>query len=104
MYRTGSPYTVVEDFNTTDEDIVFGPINGIRLNDCHRFDASLLYRFNFSNSIAKQFVLGLSFQNIYSRQVPLSVFYRVDGGVNDGEFELNRIRTTFFGFCAKCDT
>ena len=97
-YRTGSPFTPVDDFDPQTETIDFGNINSERLPDYHRLDASLLYNFNFSKSKRTKGVLGLSLQNIYSRQVPLSVFYRVDTDPVTDVDELNRIEQLSLGF------
>lgn len=98
LCRTGSPFTAVESFNEANEDIVFGAINSERLTNYHRLDGSLLYQFKFSKSTMKRCVLGLSFQNLYSRRVPISVFYRIDDNPNTGNAELNRIEQRSLGF------
>jgi hypothetical protein len=98
LYRTGSPFTAIDNFDVDDEAIVYGSINGERLTDYHRLDASLLYQLNFSRSTIKRCVLGVSFQNLYSRRVPISVFYRIDDNPSTGEAELNRIEQRSLGF------
>lgn len=98
QYRTGSPFTTVESFDETTEEIVLGSINGSRLKDYHRLDASLLYYFGLSKKAGKHCVIGLSFQNLYSRRVPLSVSYRIDSNPNTGLTELNRVEQRSLGF------
>ncbi|GAA3593909.1 carboxypeptidase-like regulatory domain-containing protein [Flavivirga amylovorans] len=98
MYRTGSPFTPVDNFNVTSGDIDFGLINSERLPNYHRLDASLLYHFKLSQRNKTRGVFGVSLQNIYSRQIPLSVFYRVDTNPNTGVEELDRIEQLSLGF------
>jgi len=97
-YRTGSPFTPVESFNVIEDDLDFGPINSQRLPNYHRLDASLIHKFKFSKNNDINGVFSLSFQNIYARQVPLSVFYRTDENPVTGTEELNRIEQLSLGF------
>ena len=97
MYRTGSPFTPTEGFNTVTGNVNFGAINSLRLPEYHRLDASILYKFFSSNSKFRA-VVGASLQNIYSRQVPISVYYRVDTDPDTGQKELNRIQQLSLGF------
>lgn len=98
MYRTGSPFTPAESFNGTTKEVNFGAINSFRLPDYHRLDASLLYNIALSKRSNFKGTIGASLQNIYSRQVPISVSYRVDENTITGEDELNRIQQLSLGF------
>ena len=97
-YRTGSPFTPVESFDINEDDINFGAINSQRLPDYHRLDASIVHNFTFSKNKDVKGVFSLSFQNIYARQVPLSVFYRTDTNPTTSTEELNRIEQLSLGF------
>ena len=97
-YRTGSPFTPVESFDIANEDINFGPINSQRLPNYHRLDASVVHKFNVSKDQRIKGVFSISFQNLYARQVPLSVFYRTDTNPVSGAEELNRIEQLSLGF------
>ena len=90
-YRTGSPFTTVTDFNPNTNRINYGAINSKRLPDYHRLDASVLYKFAISSGGLRG-ELGASVKNIYSRRVPISVFYRLDTNLTTGDIELNQIR------------
>ncbi|MDE5421554.1 TonB-dependent receptor [Ancylomarina sp. DW003] len=96
-YRTGSPFTPADSFNTSTKEINFGSINSLRLPAYHRLDASLLYRFSSAGSNFRG-VIGASLQNIYARQVPVSVYYRVDTNPITGQDELDRIQQLSLGF------
>ena len=97
-FRTGVPFTPVIGFNAVEGDIEFGPINSQRLPNYHRLDASAQYQFKFSSKEHHKGVLGISFQNIYSRQVPLSVFYRVDENPETGFQEIDQLEQLSLGF------
>ncbi len=97
MYRTGSPFTPANSFNSTTGDINFGPINSLRLPNYHRLDTSVLYNFVSSKKNNFRGTVGVSLQNIYSRQVPVSVSYRVDQNAVTGQDELNRIQQLSLG-------
>ncbi|MEO1031328.1 MAG: TonB-dependent receptor [Bacteroidota bacterium] len=97
-YRTGSPFTPVESFDTDNDDINFGPINSQRLPDYHRLDASLVHKFELSKNDKVTGIFSISLQNIYARQVPLSVFYRADTNPSTATEELNRIEQLSLGF------
>nr|WP_299343239.1 carboxypeptidase-like regulatory domain-containing protein [Allomuricauda sp.] len=97
-YRTGIPFTPVDGFNTISGDIDFGSLNSERLPNYHRLDASLLYKFGISQNGNIRGAFGVSFQNIYNRRIPISVFYRVDENVETGFQELNQIEQLSLGF------
>lgn len=97
-YRTGLPFTPVDNFSSATGDIDFGSINSERLPNYHRLDASLIYKFGISPSGKTRATLGVSLQNIYSRKVPISIFYRVDQDSNTGLDELNQIEQLSLGF------
>ena len=90
-YRTGSPYTPVMNFDPDSNAISYAAINSGRLPDYHRLDASALYGFKLSHQGFRG-EIGASVNNIYAREVPISIFYRLDTNVNTGEVELNQIR------------
>ena len=96
-YRTGSPFTPADGFDQ-EGNINFNTINSGRLPNYHRLDASLLYKFKFSEKGAIHGVFGVSFQNIYARQIPISVFYRIDENPVTEEDELNQIEQLSLGF------
>ncbi|NAS31125.1 TonB-dependent receptor plug domain-containing protein [Flavobacteriaceae bacterium R38] len=96
-YRTGAPFTDAEGFNTTNGDINFGSINAERFPDYHRLDASATYKFNISKNGNWRGRLGVSLLNIYNRQVPLSVFYRVDENPVTQEQELEQLEQLSLG-------
>ncbi|MGB5820370.1 MAG: TonB-dependent receptor [Saonia sp.] len=97
-YRTGLPFTPVDGFSVITGDIAFGAINSERLPNYHRLDASVLYKFGLSPKGNFRGAFGLSFQNMYARQIPISVFYRVDTNPNTGQDELNQIEQLSLGF------
>lgn len=96
-YRTGAPFTPVANFNPDTEVITFGNINSLRLPNYHRLDASLLYKFNFNSSKKVRGTLGASIRNLYARQVPLSVFYRVNENPETGDNELDQLEQLSLG-------
>ena len=96
-YRTGAPFTQATAFNQVTEEIVFGPINGRRFPDYHRLDTSAQYRFKLSSKGKSTGMIGVSLQNIYNRQVPLSVFYRVDDDQQTGELEIDQLEQLSLG-------
>ena len=96
-FRTGAPFTPVEGFDTAEGDIEFGPINSRRLPSYHRLDASARYSFKLSSKRNSRCVMGLSFQNLYGRQVPLSVFYRVDDNPETGQQEIDQLEQLSLG-------
>ncbi len=97
-FRTGLPFTPVEGFNIQSGEIEFGPINSRRLPDYHRLDTSVQYAFKLSSKNSNRAILGLSLQNIYSRQVPLSLFYRVDENPQTGLQEVDQLEQLSLGF------
>ncbi|WP_299537241.1 TonB-dependent receptor [Ulvibacterium sp.] len=97
-FRTGAPFTPVTGFNTIGGDIVFGPINSQRLPNYHRLDASAQYQFRLSSRKNHRGTLGISLQNLYARQVPLSVFYRVDDNPQTGIQEIDQLEQLSLGF------
>lgn len=97
MYRTGSPFTPIESFNSSTGDISFGLINSQRLPNYHRLDASILYElFSTENNFKGTF--GIALQNIYSRQIPILVSYHIDNNLDTGLDELNQVQQLSLGF------
>lgn len=96
-YRTGSPFTTVTDFDTNTNRINYASINSERLPDYHRLDVSALYKFTISSGGIRG-ELGASVKNVYSRRVPISVFYRLDTNLITGNTELNQIQQLSQGF------
>ncbi len=96
-YRTGSPFTPADSFDPNTGDIEFGAINSERLPNYHRLDASILYRWG-KKADGWKGALGVSAQNLYSRQVPTSVFYRVNEDPDTGSDELDQIEQLSLGF------
>ncbi len=97
-YRTGAPFTPADSFDASTGDIDFAAVNSGRLPDHHRLDASIRYKFTFKKNTAIRGSLGISFKNIYARQIPISVSYRVDEDPATGSGELNRIEQLSLGF------
>lgn len=96
-YRTGAPFTPVQSFNSATGDLVFGAINSRRLPDYHRLDASALVNFKLASKKGFNGEAGISFQNIYARQVPLSVFYREDENPITGLPEIEQLEQLSLG-------
>ncbi|MEM8999862.1 MAG: TonB-dependent receptor [Bacteroidota bacterium] len=96
-FRSGAPFTPIAGFDELTGEIGFGTINSERLPDYHRLDASLQHRFKLSSKNNNQGTLGLSLQNIYARQVPLSVFYRVDEDAQTGLQEIDQVEQLSLG-------
>ncbi|WP_161435216.1 TonB-dependent receptor [Poritiphilus flavus] len=96
-YRTGVPFTPVSGFNVVTGDIEFETINSGRLPDYHRLDASLQYGFRLSSKNESTGTIGLSLQNVYNRQVPLSVFYRVDENPLTGLQDIDQLEQLSLG-------
>ncbi|MBS9462218.1 carboxypeptidase-like regulatory domain-containing protein [Flagellimonas sp. 389] len=97
-YRTGTPFTPVDSFSATTGAINFGNLNSRRLPNYHRLDASMLYKFGNTNDSGFRGTFGVSFQNLYNRQIPISVFYRVDENPDTGRQELDQIEQLSLGF------
>ena len=97
-FRTGAPFTPVSGFNSVGGDIEFGPINSQRLPDYHRLDASAQFQFRLSSKNQQKSTIGISLQNIYARQVPLSIFYRVDENPETGLQEIDQLEQLSLGF------
>ncbi|UJH67368.1 carboxypeptidase-like regulatory domain-containing protein [Allomuricauda sp. SCSIO 65647] len=97
-FRTGAPFTPVTGFDAVEGDITFGAINSQRLPNYHRLDASAQYRFKLASRKNYRGVFGLSLQNLYARQVPLSVFYRVDDNPQTGLQEIDQLEQLSLGF------
>ena len=97
-FRSGAPFTAVDSFDGTTDDLVFQDINSSRLPDYHRLDASVSYQFKLTATATKKCIAGLSFQNIYARQVPLSIFYRVDEDDVTGTPEIEQLEQLSLGF------
>ncbi|CAL2079062.1 TonB-dependent receptor [Tenacibaculum sp. 190524A02b] len=95
QYRTGKPITLVNSYDIKiDADgenagvVKFGSVNGGRLPDYHRLDASVLYDFPITVGKKKlKAQLGLSVLNMYNRVRPLNLIYKAerkpldDGGI-----------------------
>lgn len=97
IFRSGVPFTPTEGFNSYTGSISFGKINSERLPEYHRLDASLLYKF-FSSKSKFGGAIGISMQNIYSRRVPVSVYYRVNNNPETEQYELDQVQQLSLGF------
>jgi len=97
-FRTGAPFTPVSSFDALEGDIEFGPINSRQLPNYHRLDASAQYRFQLSSKKTHSAIVGVSLQNSYARQVPLSIFYRVDDNPLTGLEEIDQLEQLSLGF------
>lgn len=97
MYRSGSPFTPTDDFDS-DSKLKFGVINSQGLPDYHRLDASVLYNFKSSKKDNFRGTIGASLQNIYARQIPISVSYRIEKNDDNQTDEINRIQQLSLGF------
>ncbi|MDX8554821.1 TonB-dependent receptor plug domain-containing protein [Tenacibaculum sp. 1B UA] len=78
IFRTGNPYTAIKRFYTDDEDapriiIDSDNINGLRLTNYSRLDASMTYSFNFSEKWKGK--LGFSLLNIFNKKNILNRTY-----------------------------
>ncbi|WP_108869442.1 carboxypeptidase-like regulatory domain-containing protein [Aquimarina aquimarini] len=94
LWRSGAPFT---DANLINEEIVFENANAKRLPEYHRMDISAIYRFNISTSGSWRGQLGASIQNIYNRQVPIAVSYRLDDNITTGDLELEKLQQKSLG-------
>ncbi|WP_103068942.1 TonB-dependent receptor [Aquimarina sediminis] len=94
LWRSGAPFT---DANLVNEEIEFGSANAKRLPEYHRLDLSAIYRFSFDKSDNWRGQIGASILNLYNRQVPTSVSYRVDDNPTTGDIELNKLQQKSLG-------
>lgn len=97
MFRTGSPFTPIDNFNTHTGNIEFGKINSLQLPNYHRLDASVLHELFLSKNNFRA-TFGIALQNIYSRQVPLSVSYQLHSNAETGLNELIQVRQLSLSF------
>lgn len=65
QFATGRPYTPV--IGNTDEELVFGPQNSLRVLNYHKLDLSGFYDFYLGSKNQTKARLGLSLINIYNR-------------------------------------
>ncbi|MFK7781102.1 TonB-dependent receptor plug domain-containing protein [Psychroserpens sp.] len=75
QYRTGEPYTPIENFDEGTSLVSYGSINSVRLKDYHRMDASAIYNFKIHKVKDWKAQLGISVLNIYNRKIPISYTY-----------------------------
>ncbi|MEW7289426.1 TonB-dependent receptor domain-containing protein [Aquimarina sp. 2304DJ70-9] len=94
LWRSGAPFT---DADLINEEIEFGRANARRLPEYHRLDVSAVYQFNLNKTGSWRGQLGASIQNVYNRQVPISLSYRADENPNTGEVELEILRQQSLG-------
>jgi len=94
FWRSGAPFT---DADLVNDEIDFTTPNAQRLPNYHRMDLSLTYNFNFSKNSVWKGQLGASILNIYNRQVPLSVSYRLDEDTDNDQIELEILRQQSLG-------
>ncbi len=94
LWRSGAPFT---DADLINDDIVFGETNAKRLLDYHRLDMSAIYKFELNKRGSWRGQLGASILNVYNRQVPLSISYRVDDSSTTGERELDKLQQESLG-------
>ncbi len=98
-YRTSRPYTPANGLigdNGDNITINYGDINSKRLNDYHRLDAAVKYKFSLTNQNIKC-TLGLSLLNIYNRKSLLNRTYRINLNTNDATFRLREINKFSLG-------
>ncbi|MEW7281047.1 carboxypeptidase-like regulatory domain-containing protein [Aquimarina sp. 2201CG1-2-11] len=93
LWRSGAPFT---DADLVDDTIEFGATNAKRLPAYHRLDVSAIYRFKINQKGNWRGQLGASILNIYNRQVPLSIGYRLDDTAT-GEIQLDRLQQESLG-------
>ncbi len=94
LLRSGAPFT---DADLVNDEIEFGNANAKRLPEYHRLDLSLNYGFDFNTSGNWRGQIGASLQNIYNRQVPISVSYQAEENPDTGELELDILRQQSLG-------
>ncbi|PKV48927.1 outer membrane receptor protein involved in Fe transport [Aquimarina sp. MAR_2010_214] len=94
LWRSGAPFT---DAGLVNDKIKYGAINAKRLPEYHRLDISAIYRFDFNKTGNWRGQIGASIQNLYNRQVPVSISYRVDDNATTGEIELDKLRQQSLG-------
>ncbi|WP_024769712.1 TonB-dependent receptor [Aquimarina macrocephali] len=94
LWRSGAPFT---DADLVNDEIEYGAANAKRLPEYHRLDISAIYRFDFNKTGNWRGQIGASIQNIYNRQVPISISYRVDDNATTGEIELDKLQQESLG-------
>ncbi|WP_271768415.1 carboxypeptidase-like regulatory domain-containing protein [Aquimarina algiphila] len=94
LWRSGAPFT---DADLVNEEIEFGAANAERLKEYHRLDISAIYRFNLSKTGNWKGQFGASIRNVYNRQIPISISYRLDDNPSTGEIELDQLRQESLG-------
>ncbi len=94
LWRSGAPFT---DADLINDEIEFGLANARRLPEYHRLDVSAVYQFNLNKTGNWRGQLGASIQNVYNRQVPISVSYQADENPTTGEVELEILRQQSLG-------
>lgn len=94
LWRSGAPFT---DADLVNDEIEYGSTNADRLPEYHRLDISTIYRFNLNKKGNWKGHIGASIQNLYNRQVPISISYRVDDNTTTGEIELEQLQQESLG-------
>uniref|UniRef100_A0AB33KYZ1 TonB-dependent receptor-like beta-barrel domain-containing protein n=1 Tax=Tenacibaculum sp. Pbs-1 TaxID=3238748 RepID=A0AB33KYZ1_9FLAO len=103
IFRTGNPYTAVKRFYTDDEGIPriiidSDNINGLRLPNYSRLDASMTYSFNFSKNWKGK--LGFSLLNLFNNKNILSRTYNaipIRNSDNEIEYKLKEVNKISLG-------
>jgi len=94
LWRSGAPFT---DADLVNEEIEYGNVNEERLPQYHRLDVSSIYRFDFNKNSAWEGQIGVSLQNVYNRQAPISIRYQLDENPDTEEIELDILRQQSLG-------
>ncbi len=94
LWRSGAPFT---DADLINDEIEYGAANAERLPEYHRLDISAIYRFDFNKTSNWRGQIGASVQNLYNRQIPISISYKVDDNTSTGEIELDRLQQQSLG-------
>jgi outer membrane receptor protein involved in Fe transport len=74
-----------------DDELEYGAANAKRLPEYHRLDFSAIYQFNFNKTGNWKGQIGASIQNLYNRQVPVSISYRVDDNAITEERRIRQV-------------
>ncbi|HKK12112.1 MAG TPA: TonB-dependent receptor, partial [Flavobacteriaceae bacterium] len=97
--RTGIPYTKATGLVDTPDGTVinFEKVNGDRLPNYHRLDASATYKFNISRNNKWKGKLGVSVLNVYNKKNVLSRTYEKRQNTSDSGVTLREINKISLG-------